>query len=79
MGTRWQLPNLRHVRIAQPAPRIVAESPQQARSVSVVRARTCSAEPEFGAQKILNHTYNLLNSVSKLTTIVLLDPGKFAL
>jgi hypothetical protein len=38
--------------IAQPAPRIAAESPQQARSASVVRARTCSVEPEFGAQII---------------------------
>jgi uncharacterized protein YdhG (YjbR/CyaY superfamily) len=32
------------------APRIAAESPQRARSASVVRARTCSKEPEFGAQ-----------------------------
>jgi hypothetical protein len=36
--------------IALPAPRIAAESPQRAWSASVVRARTCSAEPEFGAQ-----------------------------
>jgi hypothetical protein len=36
---------------AGPAPRIAAESPQQARSDSEVRARTCSAEPEFGAPK----------------------------
>jgi hypothetical protein len=30
-------------------------SPQQARSDSGVRARTSSAEPEFGAQKISLH------------------------
>jgi hypothetical protein len=38
-----------------PAPRIAAESPQRARSASVVHARTCSAEPEFGAQTKKNY------------------------
>jgi hypothetical protein len=37
-------------------------SPQQARSVSAVRARTCSAEPEFGAQiKII--TWSLIPGI----------------
>jgi hypothetical protein len=49
--------------IAKPAPRIAAESPQQARSASVVRARTCSAEPEFGAQ-IIQHGITELPTLS---------------